>query len=61
MTQLVLANLEEDRCHYCNGGALEVAAYKGNIAIVCDMCETPMAQFWDRTHAAVEDTDTNSG
>ena len=44
--QMVLAQLEEQRCPHCGDGTLERETYKGNRAVVCTTCETPQVQLW---------------
>lgn len=33
-------------CQFCDDGTLAQGEYKGNVAVVCDACETPAVQSW---------------
>ena len=44
--RLVLERLEGRVCADCGEGELVRGRYRGNLAVVCDHCETPRAQFW---------------
>ncbi|WP_169331193.1 HVO_A0556 family zinc finger protein [Natrinema versiforme] len=42
----VIDALEGTDCSFCDGGELVQDSYKGNDAVVCDVCGTPGAQLW---------------
>ncbi|WP_338032986.1 HVO_A0556 family zinc finger protein [Haloterrigena salina] len=43
----LLTRLEHRSCTFCDEGSLVRGQYKGNDAVVCDQCRTPMMQIWD--------------
>lgn len=47
-TDPVQSLLATGECTYCDETDLEYDSYKGNEAVVCVTCGTPVAQFWDR-------------
>lgn len=42
----LLKQLEERDCEFCENGVFIVGSYKGNDAVICDTCGTPILQFW---------------
>jgi len=44
----ILWRLRGHSCPSCEDGTLVLKPYKGNRAVVCDGCDTPRAQVWDR-------------
>lgn len=42
----VLVALEGSTCAFCEEGELLQSSFKGNDAVVCDVCGTPGAQVW---------------
>lgn len=44
--ELLLDRLAGEECEFCDGGTLVRDTYKDNVALVCDDCGSPTAQFW---------------
>ncbi|WP_222912802.1 HVO_A0556 family zinc finger protein [Natrinema sp. SYSU A 869] len=42
----VIDALEGRTCSFCEKGKLVQDIYKGNDAVICDVCATPSAQLW---------------
>jgi len=42
----VVRRLEGQDCQWCTDGRLERGRYKGNVAVICEDCDTPAAQLW---------------
>ena len=47
-SRAVLSQLAGTRCPLCDGGTLVRERYKENRAVVCDQCDVPRVQVWDR-------------
>jgi hypothetical protein len=42
----LLGSLVGDDCDWCGAGTLERGEFKGDEAVVCDDCGTPVARIW---------------
>lgn len=42
----LFAELSDDRCQYCDDGALARGTYKDAPAVLCEDCGTPALRVW---------------
>ncbi|MFB6155645.1 MAG: HVO_A0556 family zinc finger protein [Haloferacaceae archaeon] len=42
----LFAELDDDRCQYCDGGSLVRGTFKEAPAVLCENCGTPALRVW---------------
>ena len=45
-SHVIIDQLTGQSCTFCDGGRLNSEKYKGNQAVVCEDCGTPIVQLW---------------
>jgi len=45
-SHVIINRLTGQTCTFCDDGRLDSEKYKGNQAVVCEDCGTPVVQLW---------------